>query len=183
TPRPLPNCRPWSSELSEENSSRRASMPSAWKKPTQNRCVDQMLSTRGMPTRKRSRGVAAVSGACGSCRAAEGRRANHVSSVWVGILDRLEVLLHHQPLVDALAEPLRAGVAADHALPAGGERHFAPRAALAVGQPDVDEGPLAVDRAPFARRVRVRRARVLERLDHVVAAKARRRAALQPVPG
>src|SRR5689334_15302532 len=118
-------------------------MPSASKKPTQNWCVDQRLSTRGMPTRSAARGFAAGSGDGG---APEGCRANHFSSVWVGILNGLEVLLHHQHLVDVLDEPLRAGVTADHALPAGSKRHLAPRAALAVGQPDVDESPLAVDR-------------------------------------
>src|SRR5262245_34241670 len=107
-------------------------MPSASKKPTQNWWVDQRLRTRGMPTRRRSRGVAAVSGACCSCRAAEGRCANQFSSVWVCILHSLKVFLHHEHLVDVLEQSLRAGVAADHALPAGGERYLAPRPALAI---------------------------------------------------
>src|SRR5215510_2537478 len=153
-------------------------MPSASKKPTQNWCVDQRLSTRGMPTRRRSRGFAGGSGVGG---AAEGCRANHFSSVWVGILHGLKVLLHHEHLVDVLEQSLRAGIAADHALPAGGERYLAPRAAFAVGQAHVDERSLAVDRAPLARRVLIGRARVLERLDHVVAAEAGGRAGFQPV--
>src|SRR5262245_6970848 len=112
-------------------------MPSASKKPTQNWCVDQRLSTRGIPIRRPSRGFAAGSG--GGSGAPEGCRANHFSSVWVGIFHGLEVLLHHEHLVDVLDQSLRAGVATDHALPAGAERDFAPGAALAVGQADVDE--------------------------------------------
>src|SRR5689334_19207385 len=104
-------------------------MPSASKKPIQNWCVDQRLSTRGMPTRTCWRGFAAGSG---DGRAAEGCCANQFSGVWVGILHGLEVLLHHEHLVDIFEQPFRAGVAADHALPAEGERHFAPRAAFAI---------------------------------------------------
>src|SRR5262245_350520 len=155
-------------------------MPSAPKKPTQNWWVDQRLSTRGMPMRSAARGFAAGSG---DGPGAEGCRANHFSSVWVGILHGLEVLLHHQHLVDVLEQSLRAGVAADYALPAGGNRYFAPGAALAVGQAYVDERALAVDRAPLARRVLVGRARVLERLDDIVAAEACGRTGLQPVAG
>src|SRR5262249_5884272 len=99
-------------------------MPSASKKPTQNWCVDQRLSTRGMPMRSRSRGVAA--GLRDGC-VAEGCRANHFSSVWVGMLHGLEILLHHEHLVHVLEQSLRARVAADHALPAGGNRNLAPR--------------------------------------------------------
>src|SRR5262245_47782205 len=123
-----------------------------------------------MPTRSSDRGFAADSG--GRLGAAEGGCANHFSSVWVGILDSLEVLLHHQHLVDILEQSLRAGVAADDADPAGGERDFAPRTALAVRHAYVDEGAPAVDRAPVAGRGRIGRARVFERLDHVVAAEA-----------
>src|SRR5574341_2012285 len=94
----------------------------------------------------------------------EGVLSNHLSSVWVGILDRLHALLHDPHLVRVLEQPLGARVAADHALPARLERHLAPLAALAVGQAHVDEGALAVDRAPLARRVLARRAGVLERL-------------------
>src|SRR5262245_58530613 len=136
-----------------------------------------------MPTRRRSRGVAAVSGACCSCRAAEGRCANHFSGVWVSILHGLKVLLHHEHLVDVLEQSLRAGVAADHALPTGGERYFAPWPAFAVRQAHVDEGPLAVDWAPLASRVLIGRAGVVEGLDDVVAAETGGRARLQPVAG
>src|ERR1700730_7399117 len=152
-------------------------MPSASKKPTQSWWVDQRLSTRGMPMRSAARGFAAGSG--DGPGAAEGRRANHFSNVWVGILHGLKVLLYHQHLVDVLEQSLRARVTADYALPAGGNGYFAPAPALAVGQAHVDEGALAVDRAPLARRVLVGRAHVLERLDDVVAAEARGRTGLQ----
>src|SRR5262245_49045462 len=154
-------------------------MPSASKNPTQNWCVDQRLSTRGMPTRSSARGFAA--GSRCDPGAAEGGFANHFSSVWVGILDGLQVLLHDPHLVDILEQSLRAGVATDHALPAGGERYFAPRAALAGGKAHVDERALAVHRAPVARRVLIGRACVLEGLDRVVAAKARRRTGPEPI--
>ena len=111
--------------------------------------------------------------------AAEGGFANHFSSVGVGIPGALHIFLHDPHLVGVFQQSLRTGVAADHALPAGAERHLAPRAALAFRQAHIDERALAAHRAPGARRVLIRRARVLERLDHVVAAKARRRACLQ----
>src|SRR5262245_31740979 len=136
-------------------------MPSASKKPTQNWCVDQRLSTRGMPTRKRPRGFVAGSDDGG---AAEGCRANQFSSVWVGILHSLEILFHHEHLVDVFEQSFWAGVAADHALPSGSERHLAPGPAFAVGQAHVDERSLAVNRAPLARRVLLGRAGVPEGL-------------------
>src|SRR5687768_16837389 len=75
---------------------------------------------------------------------------NHFGNVRVLTLDLLELRLHHPHLVDVLDEPLRAGVTADHALPALGQRQLAPRPALGARELDIDERPRAVDRAPLA---------------------------------
>src|SRR5215813_15112502 len=78
---------------------------------------------------------------------------NHLGNVRVLTLDLLELRLHHAHLVDVLDEPLGARVAADHALPAFGQRQLAPRATLGARQLDVAERARAVDRAPLAHRL------------------------------
>ena len=102
--------------------------------------------------------------------AAERVLPNHLGNVRVLTLDLLQLGLHHAHLVDVLDQPLRAGVAADHPLPALAERQLAPRAALRAGELHVDERARAVDRAPLADGLRARRARVGERGDGVEAA-------------
>src|SRR5439155_5728108 len=109
--------------------------------------------------------------------------ANHLGNVRVLTLDLLELRLHHAHLVDVLHEPLRTRVAADDALPAGGERELAPLAALGVRQLDVDEGARAVDRAPLADGRRAGRAGVGQGRDGVEAAEARSLAARAPIAG
>src|SRR6202008_4506541 len=118
-----------------------------------------------MPMRSFARGFGSASGVDGGVGsgAAEGGLANHFSSVWVGIPRSLHVFLHDPHLVGVFEQTLWTGIAADHALPAGAERHLAPRPALAFGQAHVDERALAAHRTPVACRVLVRRARVLER--------------------
>src|ERR671918_1228700 len=86
----------------------------------------------------------------GGADPAERVLANHFGNVRVLTLDLLELRLHHPHLVDVLDEALGTRVAADHALPALGQRHLAPGPALGAGQLDVDERAGAVDRAPLA---------------------------------
>src|SRR4029450_11170577 len=107
--------------------------------------------------------------------------ANHLGHVRVLTLDLLELRLHHAHLVDVLHETLGTRVAADDALPAGGERELAPLAALGARQLDVDEGARAVDRAPLADGRRAGRAGVGQRGDRVEAPEVRRLAPLLPV--
>src|ERR1051326_1333691 len=144
-PRPLPYCRPCSSEVSDEKTSWRASTPSAPKKPTQNWWVDQRLRTRGMPIRSLLR-----DGGSGGAGAAERVLPNHLGNVRVVTLGLLELGLHLAQLVHVLDQTLGAGVAADHSLPARRERQLAPRPALGPRQLHVDEGARAVDGAPLA---------------------------------
>src|SRR4029450_5996787 len=82
--------------------------------------------------------------------AAERVRPNHFGKVRVLTLDLLELRLHLAQLVDVLHQALGAGVAADHSLPALGERQLAPRTAGGAGKLDIDESARAVDRAPLA---------------------------------
>src|SRR4029450_2967924 len=109
--------------------------------------------------------------------------ANHLGHVRVLTLDLLELRLHHAHLVDVLHEPLGTRVAADDALPAGGERELAPLAALGARQLDVDEGARAVDRAPLADGLGTGRAGVGQGRDGVEAAEARGLAARAPIAG
>src|SRR5262245_66285712 len=97
-------------------------MPSAVKRPCQKWCVDQRFRTRGMPIRSLARD------GCGP-GPAEGVLANHFGNVRVLTLDLLQLRLDRPHLVRVLDEALRAGVPADHTLPACRERHLAPRAA------------------------------------------------------
>src|SRR5262249_43067519 len=168
----LPNCRPCSSDVSDEKIRLRGSTPSAPNSPTQNWWVDQTFRTRGMPTRSLDRDGAG---------ATERVFPNHVGHVRVVTLDVLQPGFHLTHLVDVLDESLGTGVAADHALPTGGQGHLAPRAAGRPGQLDVDERASAVDRAPLADGLRARRARVGECLDRIEAAEARAGALAPPV--
>src|SRR5262249_3266445 len=140
------------------------SIPTAARKPTQNWCVDQTLSMRGMPTRSFDR----------SLRPAEGVSADRFSNVGKGTLHILQLALDDAQLVDVLDQPLRARVAADDARPPFADRHLAPRSPARARQPDVDERPLARDRAPVADRLLVGRAGVGERIDRLEAAEAAR---------
>src|SRR5581483_7152964 len=97
---------------------RRGSMPREIRKPTQNWWVDQRLSVRGMPMRSSVRDFSLPEGVC----------ANQVGHVRKDIFGFLQLGFHHAHFVDVLEQALRAGVAADDALPAFGERHLAPRA-------------------------------------------------------
>src|SRR5437899_10226917 len=119
----------------------------------------------------------------GGADPAERVLANHLGNVRVLTLDLLQLRLHHAHLVDVLDEPLRTGVVADDALPAGRQGHLAPLAALRARELDVDERPRAVDRAPLADGLDAGRARVSQRRDGVEAPEARRLAALAPVAG
>src|SRR5437867_85740 len=154
----------------------RGSTPSAVNRPIQNWWVDQRLRTRGTPMRRLARDGAGAD-------PAERVLANHLGNVRVLTLDLLELRLHHAHLVDVLDEPLGARVAADHALPALGQRHLAPRAPLGAGQLDVDERARAVDRAPLADGLGGRGGGVGQGCDRVEAAAARRLALLPPVAG
>src|SRR5258708_1701013 len=117
---------------------RRGSKPSATSKPSQNWWVDQILRTRGMPTRSSDRGL--------DC--AEGLGPNHLSNVGVSMPALLDCSLHHPQFTGVLNEALGARVAADDALEPLPDRHLAPRPALGVRQGDVDEGALAGATAP-----------------------------------
>src|SRR3970040_1797618 len=96
-------------------------MPSALRKPTQNWCVFQMLSTLGMPTRSVERSLGGG--------ATEGFFANHVGNVRIGIFGLLDPGLDGFHFVDVFDQAFGAGVVADDAPPAGLERDFAPLAA------------------------------------------------------
>src|SRR5215475_9422285 len=113
--------------------------------------------------------------------AAERVRPNHLGNVRVLTLDLLELRLHLAQLVDVLDQALGTGVAADHALPALGQRQLAPRPTRRAGELDVDERARAVDRAPLAHRLRRGGAVVDEGLHRLEAAEARDAAALAPV--
>jgi hypothetical protein len=69
-----------------------------------------------MPIRSSARGFAA--GSRDELGAAERAFANQFSSVWVGIPDDLQILLHDPHFVCIFQQSLRAGIAADDALPA-----------------------------------------------------------------
>src|ERR1043166_5596559 len=123
----------------------RAPIPRASRNPSQNWCVDQRFRTRGIPTRSFAR-VCAVS-ALGAMGSLEGGLANHFSSVWVGIFHGLHAFLDDTHLVHVFEQSLRTRIAADDALPSRLERDLAPRTALPVGKPHVDERALAAHRA------------------------------------
>src|SRR5213594_3044033 len=106
---------------------------------------------------------------------------NHLGNVRVLTPDLLELRLHYAPLVAVLHESLGTRVAADDPLPARGQGHLAPLAALGAGKLDVDERPRAVDRAPLADGPGAGRGRVGQRRDGVEAAEVGGRTALAPV--
>src|SRR5262249_16950757 len=139
--RPFPNSRPCSSEVSDEKTRFFESIPSAPNSPHQNWCVDQAFRTRGIPIRRLARDGAG---------SAERGLPNHFGGIRILTLDLLQLRLHDSQLVRVLDETLRTGVAADHTLPALGERHLAPGPTLGAGELDVDERARAVDRTPLA---------------------------------
>src|SRR6266550_3615179 len=147
-------------------------MPSAPKKPSQNWCVVQMLRTFGIPILCLLR-VSRI-----ACRRApdptEGVFSNHLANVWIDTPPLLHLCLHHFHLVDVFEQSLWAGVAADHAIPAFPERHFAPGPSLGAGNADIDERPLAIYRTPAADRMFAGRAAEFERFDRLEAAEAAR---------
>src|SRR5437016_5480656 len=149
-------------------------MPSAPNSPHQNWCVDHMFRTRGTPT---------LSSARDGRGSAEGVLANHLGNVRVVTLDLLELPFHDAHLVHVFHEPLGAGVAADHALPALGDGHLRPWTTLGPGKLHVDERARAVDGAPLADGLGTRGARVGQGGDRVEPAEARGAAALAPVRG
>src|SRR2546422_11180443 len=117
----------------------------------------------------------------GGADPAERVLANHFGNVRVLTLDLLELRLHHAHLVDVLDESLGTRVAADDPLPARGQGHLAPLAALGAGKLDIDERPRAVDRAPLADGPGAGRGRVGQRRDGVEAADVGRLTARAPV--
>src|SRR5712671_3872284 len=119
---------------------RRESKPSATRKPSQNWWVDQILRTRGIPTRKLDRDFGG----------AESFVPNHFSHVGISMPALLDSSLHHPQFAGVLNESLGTGIAADHALEPLPHRHLAPRPALGVGQRYVDEGAFAGATAPAA---------------------------------
>ena len=110
---PCRTARPCSSEVSEEKTRWRGSMPSASKKPIQNWCVDQRLRTRGMPIRSSARDGAAR-------RGRGGRRPSRTISATLGYarLTSSSFAFTTRISLASSTQSLRAGVAADHALPA-----------------------------------------------------------------
>src|SRR5262245_40890993 len=131
-----------------------------------------MLRTRGMPTRSLARDGAG---------SAERVLPNQLGNVRVVTLDVLQPGFDLTHLVDVFDQSLGTGVAADHPLPARGERNLAPLAALGAGELNVDERAGAVDRAPLAHGRGARRARVGQGRDRGEAAEARRGAVPPPV--
>src|SRR5450432_477032 len=108
-------------------------MPSAIRNPSQNWCVDQILSTLGMPRRNSDRGFDRP----------EGFGANHLSDVRIGMFDFLNPGFHHPHFADILDEPLGTGIAADNALEALPDRDLAPWPPLGFGERHVDERSFA----------------------------------------
>src|SRR5262249_1793466 len=131
-----------------------------------------MLRTRGMPMRRSDRRFEAV----------EGLVANQFSHVGMRTSALLQSGFDQPHLVDVFQQSLRAGVSADHALPALLQRDLAPRTAYRSGQLYVDEGALAVATAPVTNGVVARRAAVGQRLDDFESAEPARRSGLQPLP-
>src|SRR5690606_29588479 len=123
-----------------------------------------------MPIRSLAR--SARSGFCPS--PSEGLFANHFANIGKFTALLLHLGLHRPHLVGVLHQAFRAGVAADDAFPAGLDGHLAPRPPLGAVELHVDEGPLAVHRAPAADRVLAGRAAVFELLDEIEAAEAAR---------
>src|SRR5262245_26383442 len=99
-----------------------------------------MLRTLGIPTLSFDR----YSGV------AEAVRPDHLRNIGISTLHFLHLGLHDPHLVGVLEQPLRARVAADHALAALRERHLAPRPAFRAGQHDVYERAAAGNGAPAA---------------------------------
>src|SRR5882724_9216950 len=150
---------------------RRGSKPSATKKPSQNWWVDQILRTRGMPTRSSDRDFGG----------AESFVPNHFSHVGISMSALLDSSLHHPQFAGIFDEALGAGIAADNTLEALPHRYLAPWPALGVGQDYVDEGAFAGATAPAAGRVFVGGAAIGQLLDGVETAEAAGTAALPGV--
>src|SRR5580704_190756 len=107
-----------------------------------------MLRTLGIPTRSWERSLFLFLSsflpfplALGV--AAEGFCPNQVCNIWIGIFGLLNSGLDYFHLVQIFDQPFGAGVVDDDAFPALGKGDFAPFAALAAEQFDVDEAALA----------------------------------------
>src|SRR5580692_10738704 len=137
-------------------------IPRDVRKLTQNWCVDQMLRTRGIPTRSCARVLGA----------AEGGGTNHFRHVWISTFALIDPSFHDPHFVDVLQQPLRTGIAADDAFPAFRDRNFAPRPSRRPGQLHVDEGALAVAAAPMSDRMIIGRGPVSEGFNGGKAAKS-----------
>src|SRR5262249_33840977 len=111
----------------------------------------------------------------------EGVLADQFRNIGMSTSDLLQLLLHHAHLAGVLQESLGAGVAADDALAAGGERDLAPRPPGRARQRYVDEGAAATHRAPAADGVLAGGARVFQRLDRVETPEARSFTVARPV--
>src|SRR5258708_37701760 len=113
-----------SSLVGTEKTMRRGSKPSAPRRPSQNWWVDQILRTRGIPTRKLDRDFGG----------AESFVPNHFSHVGISMPALLDLCLHHPQFAGILDEALGARVAADDTLEPLPHRYLAPRPALGVRQ-------------------------------------------------
>src|SRR5271157_1737865 len=99
-----------------------------------------MLRTFGMPTRICERSLGAD--------ATEGFFANQVGNIRKFIFVLFHSGFYGAHFVGVFHKALGAGVVDDDALPTLRERDFAPLAALAAGELDVNEAALAIHRAP-----------------------------------
>src|SRR5215469_17840387 len=153
-------------------------MPNAFKKPTQNWCVDQMLRTFGMPTRIWERSFA---GLRAPLVAAEGFFANQVGNIRVGILGPLDSSLNDLHFVQVFHQPFRARVVDDDALPTWSQRNLAPRTSFPFGQLDVNKAALAVHRTPVADGIHGRARFIGQRLNGAKTAKTCTPSAAPPI--
>src|SRR4051794_31021539 len=149
---------------------RRGSKPSATRKPSQNWWVDQILRTRGMPTRRLDRDFGG----------AESLVPNHFSDVGISMPALLDFCLYHPQFAGVFNETLGTGVAADNALESLPHRHLAPWPAFAVGHRHIDEGALAGDAAPMAGGAFIGGGRIGQGFDGLETAEA---AGLAALPG
>src|SRR5580692_4766437 len=105
--------------------------PKAFRKPTQNWLVVQIFRTLGMPTRSCERSLGGD--------ATEGFFANQVGNIRKGIFRPLDFGLDDFHFVQIFHESFGTRIINNHALPASAQGNFAPLAALASVQFDIDE--------------------------------------------
>src|SRR6202162_5323084 len=174
-PRPFPNSRPCSSEVSELNTMFSEAIPISRRNATQNWWVLHMFRTLGIPTRIPERSLG------GDGIAAEAFLPNHVCNIGKGILGFLDSGLDHFNFVKIFHEPLGKRSIYDDALPSEGQRNLAPLAAHAAGQRHVDETALAIYGTPVADGILRGGRRIRQFFNHVKAAELRAAALFPPV--